>query len=171
MPAADVRELIGQEVWHSYFKFCVVRNPFEKCISAFCHLGNGYQVQGYAVYKRALSWLRNDRPNFEQRRFIDYLKNEMPVDRGAYMIDGAICMDHFIRYESLETDIERTCRRIGVEYNAGFLPTFKAGIRSNRATVEALYTDESRELVERKFAFELQYFGYDYPGGSRSTEA
>lgn len=165
MPAAAIRELIGQEVWDSYFKFCVVRNPFEKCVSAFCHLGQDYQLQRHPGFRRALSRLRNERPTFEQRRFISYLQNAMPVDRDAYMIDGEFCMDDVIRYESLQAGIERVCRRIGVEYDARFLPTFKAGIRSRRATVDALYTDESRELVERKFAVELQQFGYRFPGG------
>ena len=33
MPASDVRALVGPEVWDSYFKFCVIRNPFDKIVS------------------------------------------------------------------------------------------------------------------------------------------
>jgi len=165
MPAALIRDRIGQEIWDSYFKFCVVRNPFDKCVSAFCHLGRNYEktAAGSGV-RRSLSRLRGERPNWEQRRFTNYLRHEMPVDRDKYLIDGEFCMDDVIRFERLEPDIQRICRRIGVEYEASFLPRFKMGFRSGLATVDALFTDESRELVEEKFAFELRYFGYTFPG-------
>ena len=35
MPAEAIKARIGHEIWDSYFKFCVVRNPFEKLVSAF----------------------------------------------------------------------------------------------------------------------------------------
>ncbi|MFQ3619007.1 MAG: sulfotransferase family 2 domain-containing protein, partial [Cyanobacteriota bacterium] len=35
MPAAQIRDQLGQETWTRYFKFCVIRNPYEKAISAF----------------------------------------------------------------------------------------------------------------------------------------
>ena len=37
MPARLIRERLGEDTWRSYFKFCVIRNPFEKAISAFYH--------------------------------------------------------------------------------------------------------------------------------------
>lgn len=165
MPASEIRELIGHDVWESYFKFCVIRNPFERCISAFCHLGRDYLLPRHPVLTQTVSRLKGERPNFEQRRFISYLEHAMPVDRQVYTIDGEFCMDDVIRYERLEADIERICQRIGVEYDADLLPDFKSGFRSKRATVDALYTDESRDLVERAFAFELRQFGYRFPGG------
>src|SRR5262245_49182832 len=36
-PAAEIRARLGDDVWNGYFKFCVVRNPFEKLVSAFHH--------------------------------------------------------------------------------------------------------------------------------------
>ena len=42
MPAALIQRQIGAEIWDSYFKFCVVRNPFEKAISAYEHLGRDH---------------------------------------------------------------------------------------------------------------------------------
>ena len=33
MPAKEIRELVGVSVWNWYFKFCVVRNPFDKMVS------------------------------------------------------------------------------------------------------------------------------------------
>ena len=35
MSAAKIRDKIGASIWNSYFKFTVVRNPFDKLISGF----------------------------------------------------------------------------------------------------------------------------------------
>lgn len=33
MTAAELKEKIGEDIWNSYYKFCVVRNPFDKVVS------------------------------------------------------------------------------------------------------------------------------------------
>ena len=35
MPAVVIRDLLGSEKWDEYFKFTVMRNPFDKLISGF----------------------------------------------------------------------------------------------------------------------------------------
>ena len=45
MPAKVIREKLGEDIWGGYFKFCTIRNPFEKCISAFEHLGKNFCAQ------------------------------------------------------------------------------------------------------------------------------
>lgn len=37
MPAWLIREQLGDEIWKGYSKFCVIRHPFEKAISAYYH--------------------------------------------------------------------------------------------------------------------------------------
>src|SRR6185312_9079529 len=44
MPAALIRQQVGETVWNDYYKFCVIRNPWEKAISGFAHLGRDHQV-------------------------------------------------------------------------------------------------------------------------------
>src|SRR5688572_3916092 len=35
LPAAALVIMLGPEIWNSYFKFCCIRNPFDKAISMF----------------------------------------------------------------------------------------------------------------------------------------
>ena len=159
MPAARIREAIGAETWNSYHKFCVIRNPFEKCISAFEHLGASHTIS------QAKAWLAAVRCGMtpEQARFYDFLTRRKVVDRDVYTIDGTFCMDTIIRYESLHDDLQRVCEQLSVPYEPGRLPTYKAGTRRADATVERLYTPQARALVERRYAFELERFGYQFP--------
>jgi hypothetical protein len=158
MPASEIKRKLGSEAWDNYFKFCVIRNPFEKCISAFYDLGKGYTATPQQIEE-----LKHEGLNSEQIHFLSYLQQHLPIDRDNYMIDGTFSLDAVIRHEELESDIQRICNRIGIRYQSRYLPRFKQGIRPRQATVGTLYTKRSRDLVEKAFAFELDFFGYRFP--------
>ncbi|MEM9412350.1 MAG: sulfotransferase family 2 domain-containing protein [Planctomycetota bacterium] len=158
MPAISIRKELGVDIWDKYFKFCVVRNPYEKCISAYEHFGR-YQDEPSEVSDVNETEGLTD----EQRRFFYYLKSAAPDDRDRYVIDGEFCLDDVIRYESLEDGIHRICQRLSLPCDMEYLPTFKQGYRRPNATGENLYSTPARKQVEEQFAYEIEHFGYEYP--------
>ncbi|MCA9054650.1 MAG: sulfotransferase family 2 domain-containing protein [Planctomycetaceae bacterium] len=154
MPAAEVRVKLGEEVWSTYFKFTVVRNPFDKTVSAFyfdspIEPGTRFDSQR------------------EQRRFERWLESSPPwTDRDKYLIDGQLCVNHLIRYESLQADLADVCRRLQIPWEPNRLPRFKAGMRPPEATVTSLFSPRSRQMVEETYAWEFENFGYSFPGTS-----
>src|SRR5262245_15915558 len=46
--ASEIRERVGPEIWDSYFKFCVERNPWDKTLSYF-HMMNHRQGGGLTL--------------------------------------------------------------------------------------------------------------------------
>lgn len=150
MSAREIKDLIGVDVWEDYYKFCVIRNPYEKCISAFYYFGENHMDPSSNL-------------NAARTLFCEFLKSTPPIDCDKYLIKKKICLDYFIRYENLQADLERVCRRLGVHYDPDAVPTFKKGARPSSARVDCMYNDESRSLVEDIFSFELDYFEYEYP--------
>ncbi len=155
MPAKLVRERVGEETWNGYLKFCVIRNPFDKAVSAFYFFRNQA-----GTGSTELADLDQERKEFE-----NYLLKgtSIPVDRDNYLIDGEFCLDEVIRYERLAADMERICDRLSIPWNPGFLPNLKSGIRPKGAKVECMYTKKSRDFIEQAFAFELDFFKYSFP--------
>jgi Sulfotransferase family len=151
MPARLIRRKLGEETWQRYFKFCVIRNPYEKAISAFYYRRR--------MRRRDSTSIEADRLQFE--RWLE-LKGP-PIDRNKYVIREQFCLDDVVRYESLRGDLERICNRLGVPWEPEQLPNFKAGIRPPGITAQDLYTERSREIVCQAYAFELEYFGYSFP--------
>ena len=43
MAARRIRELIGQDIWDSYFTFCFERNPWDKVVSYYLWKKHGQQ--------------------------------------------------------------------------------------------------------------------------------
>lgn len=151
MPAALIRQRLGEAIWSSYFKFCAVRNPYDKAISHFYFLRD----QGRIQIEDGMS---------EQEQFEHWLVQSGPlIDRDKYLIDGRLCMDHFVRYEHLQTDLQAVCERLGIDWQPERLATFKAGIRPPTATARAMYSPRSREIVSAAYAYELDFFGYSFP--------
>ena len=89
-----------------------------------------------------------------------------PIDRCCYTINGEICVDFFIRYESLIEDIVKVCNKIGLPSDDVSLPRYKTEFRPLDATVLKMYCGESKRIVEQYYSFEFDYFGYKFPTSS-----
>jgi len=151
LSAAAVRRYLGEEIWRAYFKFCVVRNPFDKVVSKyFFSLSNEerdhLRTQDFAEVRRGFL------ASVHRRR--------LGIDRNAYVIDGEICMDYFIRYERLSEGVAEVCQRLGIARDVGELQRLKSHARFTDVHFSEFYDREAEEIVRRAYAFELAQFGY-----------
>lgn len=162
MPAGLIRRHLGEHTWRSYFKFCVIRNPFEKAISAFYY---EKLLDHRGGKRREVQWTDRDPDLFEQ-----WLECwHAPMDRNTFCIEGKFALDDVIRHEALTSDMERICQRLTIPWKPERLPAFKRGIRPQEATAQRLYTWRARQLVREVYRFELQYFGYKFPEEASSA--
>lgn len=163
MPAAEIRRGVGEEVWAAYFKFCVVRNPFDRVVSAF-HFHESAGATAAGADERPVAEEVSPNPAEVTRRFRDWVRAGGTVpDRDTYVVDGRLAVDFVIRFESLFEDLETVCRRVGVPYEPASLPRLKAGYRP-RGMAPADYYDRATEtLVADRFRFDLEELGYRFP--------
>ncbi len=152
MPASAIVESFGDSLWRKYFRFTTIRNPYEKAVSA------------YFFQKRRRKVVMQD---FEAERllFLDWLKKgRLPQDRNKYVLDGEYCLTDVIRVETLLPDLERICTQLGIPYEPERLGRKKGNIRPSWASVHAMYTTEARSIVRQHYSYELNKFGYKFPG-------
>jgi Sulfotransferase family len=154
MPAQTIRALLGVAVWDQYFKFCVVRNPFEQLVSAM-HFFLPLTNPGVLERTKSNEDLKSV---FEQ-----WLKSiPLPVDRNKYMIDDKFCMDYVIRFESLTEGIEEVCKKLNIEFQLQRVPYLKQSKRP-KIKLKDYYSDASIDLVTRAYEYELEKFNYSLP--------
>lgn len=160
MPAAVIRARVAPEVWAEYFKFCVIRDPFDKAVSAFHHVERQARGAGLGWRERLLALLgRGDTPS-RFRRWVS--RGGLPQDRDKYFIDGELAVDHFIRYEHLADDVRTVCERLDIPWNPEALPRLKAGTRPAE-NLASYYDAETAARVAAAFAWEVERFGYRAP--------
>lgn len=145
MPAEEVRERVGLEVWESYLKFCVARNPWDRAISLY------YWWHQSSQRRPSLS---------------DFLQSKAPrklMEKGwlLYTISGEIAVDKVCRYEDLESDLEEVRGRLGLSQPLE-LPAAKSSYRARRGDYRNSYGDVEREIVRRAFHPEIVALGYEF---------
>ena len=155
MSAELLRSRLEPEFWDSALKFCNIRNPFDKTVSAYW--GQMSDEDAADLGQKPFSEIRAG--------FRDWLTSGAVVRRDfdKYLTRGQICVDEFIRYEAIAVGIERICTRLGIPFEPERIPNFGA---EKRGPVEIAYgeyfdPDLSARVVD-EFAFELEYFGYRF---------
>jgi hypothetical protein len=144
MPAAEVRVLVGEEVWRSYYKWCVERNPWDKVVSHYCGRH------------------RDPATRPPLRTFLESGSAHRAVNFRLYTIGAQVAVDHIARYEQLPTELERIATLLGLPPGAMDLPRANVGIRPDRHHYSELYTPEERDFVAELFADEIALHGYRY---------
>ena len=150
MPALEIKNNIGDIIWNNYFKFCIIRNPFAKLVSAF-----DYVLKFGGVTDKITT--ENTIENFRR-----WIKNGGRVlDRDKYLINDKICVNYFIRYEELENGIKHACNHLNIPYEPERIPKFKVGRRDRTIPISHYYDEETIQIVSEFYQFELRAFGYE----------
>ena len=142
MPATRVRELIGENVWNRYHKFCFERNPWDKVVSYY-----NWKKFGQ---KRAL-------PDF--KTYVMKKSHRLPMDARLYF-DGEQClMNEVADYARFKEQFTRICKRLGIPYN-GKMPKEKTNITKQKVDYRDFYDEETRAKVESLFEREIALKGF-----------
>ena len=143
--AQAVREKVGPDVWNSYFKFCVERNPWEKILSYY--------------------YMKKHREN-SNLSFDEYLAgSEFPVNYPKYTEPedpDKIIVDKVLYYENLMDGLGGVFSQLGIAFNGSLGVNAKSEYRTNRQPYQAVYTPEQSRVVAEIFKQELLLHGYSY---------
>ncbi len=178
MPAERIRQRLGDAIWNEYFKFCVIRNPFDKMVSLFYHLKSGFErarVQEsvknsvkYVMGKRGTVYWPTSGDDVEQFRHWVRHGGRL-IDRNKYTIGDEPCLDFYIKYEQLAQDVKAVCARLNVPFDPSRLPVYNSKRRKQSIPIDAFYDQATKDIVQRVYEFEFLNFGYTFP--SRQTDA
>jgi hypothetical protein len=161
-----VKRILPAEVWRGYFKFALVRNPWDRMVSWFCYAHA--LARRPAAPPRLIGALHGRRAPLRER-FGVWLRD--PECNAGFLADGRIlrdqldwitdehgaCLVDFVgRYETLRDDFQTLCQRFGVD---AALPHVR---RSERAPLADYYDDETREIVRRRHRRDIEAFGYEF---------
>jgi hypothetical protein len=157
MNAEDVKRKLGAEVFESYFKFCVVRNPYDKMVSKFW-----WQLGLSDDGKREVAKLpfRDIKTAFKQ--YILSMAGNLCNDRQVYTIDNELVVNAAIRFEKLIEDTSAVCEKLKINFDHNQVGSYKSGHRVRGEHWSEYYDEDLVTLVEREYSFELKEFSYKF---------
>jgi hypothetical protein len=141
----DYRRELGEALFHRLFKFCCVRNPWERAISFY-----------FSPHRGLTDWNR--------AAFIGLLTELVPSTAFVALDEHDVSqqspfenVDFVMRFERLNADFRRVCDRIGIPFQE--LPVRN---KSSREHFSRYYDPELADLVAQQFAHEIECFGYEF---------
>jgi hypothetical protein len=144
MPAWVVQTRVPANVWNSYFKFCVERNPWDKVLSHY-HMLNSRQGGSLSLDQ----YLANGKFPINYVRYTDPLGAKIIVDR-------------VLRYENLMDDLAEVFSQVNVRFEGTLGVRAKSEYRTDRTPYQSVFSREQRKIVEEAFAREIELHGYRF---------
>jgi len=148
--AERMKKLFPEE-WDKYFKFTIVRNPFDLLVSRYF-------------------WSRDEQhlKSFKERSFSQFLldvnKNNLPIkwtiptcQYDQITIGGKSGMEYIGKFENLQEDFNIICDKIGIPKQQ--IPHKN---KSKHKHYTEYYDDETRQIVAELYAKDIEYFGYEF---------
>lgn len=163
-PAVVVKELLGEEMFDSYFKFSIIRNPWDKAVSLY-HF-HKMDARGSFV-------------DFVRKGMLEKLstpaRGKHSIDWYIHTLDNVPVCNRYLRFENLRNDVEELCKDLGIqEYNMDELPHYK---RSRpRPHYSEFYIENGTladDVVQRVGEFyrrEVDHFGYTFAPKNPATD-
>lgn len=149
----DYQQVVDPETFHGLFKFACVRNPWERMMSFYFsphRLGEEWSKNSFIklveILPSAISMLKTDAGSRSKKL---QLKPEV---------------DFIIRFENLQAGFSSVCKQIG-------LTQVDLPYKNKRTQKNYLdyYDEELSQLIEEKFADDIEAFGYLNPLIHRSN--
>jgi len=172
-PALTYREA-DPELFARAYKFCVIRNPWDRFASSFHFMKSGTD------WPMQQDWAQRHIGQLDFAGFVRKLRN--PLFRQMVMAErffwpqsfwlkdrqGRLIVDALFRFEELDEAIGQICVRLGIAAPER-LPRHR---QSGRASYHALYhDDEMIQIVGRLYAEDVARFGYSFAAADAPVPA
>ena len=176
LPPRAIRAGIDPDVWNAYFKFTVVRNPWDQLVSRYYYRFYHRWWSARRIFRETgdlrngcrRCWMQHLFKRGRHRQAMEFglrrglFAEHLEETPSFYFIDGDEYADYVMRFENLQRDFDEVCRRLRIP--ASRLPRTKNKVRpgGGRGDYRDYYTDYSREYVGVKCRRIIDAFGYRF---------
>jgi len=144
----------------NYTKIISTRNPWDRLVSAFYYLKKGGNQTRYDIQlSKTLNIFKNNFKEWVQNDFQKMINLDLKVNHlkpiSFYISKNHI--DYLIKLENFQEDFNFVCDKIGIPRQQ--LPHKN---KTNHKHYTEYYEDDTREIVAKKYAKDIEYFGYKF---------
>lgn len=154
--AMELRKIFGAGAFANMFKFCFVRNPWDKVVSEFRFRIWTYQNE-LTPDKSFAEWVNAVYVN-KDPMYNDWPKMFLPQLEWITDEKGQIAVDFVGRFENLQNDFDRICDAIKIDRQ----PLSHENRSREPESYRSYYDSETKAIVEKQFKVDIEYFGYEF---------
>ena len=172
--AMEIKDVVGQKIFNAYFKFVIIRNPWDQVASFYNHLRKplylpaykGKLLHPYNACKTALTHNFKDWviEVYEKHQFQDEMCREKhPLNHFKnqhewfYDNHGKSLVNYIGRYESLYEDLAYISSKTGCDFT-----NMSMNNKSQREQYKYYYDEQTIDIIARSFKKDIELFGYTF---------
>lgn len=152
----------------NYFKFTIVRNPWDRLVSAYHFLEKG----GFEPQDK--KWFENNLRKYKD--FDHFIRDWLSEDniwtwrhfrpQYSYFLDDnqKVPLDFIGYIENIDSDFELICNKLGIENR------LKKLNKSSHKDYTEYYTEETKQLVADVYADDIHILGYTFDNSNLSQQ-
>lgn len=146
-----IRQEVGEEIFNSYFKFTIVRNPWDKAISQFFYMAQRPDLRDYIGMEE----------NDPFKKYLELTEKKLHVQwEKQYKFfqddNGETIVDYIGRLETMQQDAANIFERLGIN---AVIPHVNA---TRHKHYSEYYDDESKEMVREMYNDDIRILNYSF---------
>jgi hypothetical protein len=158
--ALTIRSKLPDDVWNSYLKVSIVRDPWDRVVSLYTWKTRNepsMKPRKRLIHRLGVPF---DEVRELQKLFAEFVRGAWETNDRYYIIDGKLCVDFVIRYENLVDDFGALSKKLRLTQLS--VPRLKSGIRPGQYHYSQYYNDESKAIVDERHKNDIRLFGYEF---------
>ena len=150
--AKQIKQEVGMDIFNQYYKFCIVRNPWDKAVSQFSYMSKREDLREFigmkegATFDKYLS-LISKKEHVQWKKQINFVLDD----------NGDVLVNDIFKLENIDLMIDKLSSEISL--NIKEIPHHNKG---NRRSYSEYYTTETREIVSEMYKDDIRYFQYEF---------
>ena len=152
MLSRQIKLEVGDEVFNRYYKFTIVRNPWDKAVSQYCFMSKRDDLRDFIGMKSDDSF----------KKYLELTKRKKHVQWEPQVsflrdINGELLIDYIGRFEKLHKCADAIFSHLSIQNQS--IPHIN---KSDRKTYQKYYDEESIEMIREMYAEDINVFEYRY---------
>ncbi len=165
---ARIKRQVAPDIYQSYFKFGIVRNPWARLVSAYSYFEQmtifhkWYRVRENRITRRRIKAYPNCSDFVSRFQLKDFYSDIHFIPQCRFVCDDerSVALDYVGKLEQLEDGWRLICDRIGQKYEP--LPRRNSTVHKD---YRSYYSDEAAEHISEQYAEDINQFGYTFDNG------
>ena len=157
--AGQIRAAVGPETFARYFKFALVRNPWDKAVSQYFYMKKRRDLMDYVGMGEG----------DDLKRYLALITSKKHVQwedqyKFIYNSDGQLLVDFVGRFENYSADVTRILNKLKVRMRLLGIPLRKLlhVNKTSRRHYSEYYDDESRDFISNLYQKDIELFEYRF---------